>query len=238
MCWSFAASIIFTTLGLAAATYLILKKDDKYLWIPFIYFALMELLQVFTYLYLNKCDLPINQVLTYLGYLHIVFQPFFFNMIFMHFIPAKVRSRISGYVYAVCFASAILMLLKTYPFAWAEPCRAGVDMLCGANLCAVSGSWHLAWMVPWKNLGLVFSYAYIFSVFILPFIYGAWRVNLFQMLAGPVLVRFFASSPNEFPAVWCLFSIAIFFAIFIPKLRKWFYVKKWYLWDYPKLLNK
>ena len=89
MCWSFSASIIFTTIGLLASIYLIKKRDDKFLWIPLIYFSMMELLQVFAYLFLNQCDLPINQIITYLSYLHIVFQPFFINMVLMHFIPKR-----------------------------------------------------------------------------------------------------------------------------------------------------
>ena len=237
MCWSFTASIVFTTIGLIASLYLIYKKDDKSLWIPFIYFSLMELLQVFTYLYIDQCNLPANQLLTYLSYLHISFQPFFMNAIFMHFLPDKVRSKISGFVYTICFAASILMLIKAYPFAWAESCKAGVT-LCGANLCSVSGEWHLAWMIPLKDFGLIFNYAYIFSVFILPLIYGAWKVALFQTIIGPgVVALFFTTNPNELPAVWCLISIAIFMVIFIPKLRKIAYVKKWYFWNYPKFLR-
>jgi len=233
MCWSCSASIIFTTIGLIASLYLIKKKDDKFLWIPLIYFSLMELLQVFTYLYLNQCDLPLNQLLTYLGYLHIVFQPFFINMIFMHFIPKHVKDKISGYVYAICFASSILMLIKVYPFAWAEACTAGVSTMCGTQLCSVSGSWHLAWMLPQKNLGLLFSFGYVIPAFILPMLYGAWKVNIYHVLLGPLLAMLLAPNPNEWPAVWCLFSIAFILLLFTPKLRKMFYVKKWYLWKYP-----
>ena len=208
MCWSFTASIIFTTIGLLASIYLIKKKDDKFLWIPLIYFSLMELLQVFTYLYLNQCDLPINQILTYLGYLHITFQPFFINMFFMHFIPKYVRKKIEGYVYALCFVFSILMLIKVYPFAWAEACRIG-STLCGPQICASSGSWHLAWALPQKNFGLIISLAYAISVFILPLLYGAWKINIYHILLGPLVARLLSANPNEWPAVWCLFSIAV-----------------------------
>ena len=232
MCWSFAASVILTTVGLLASIYLIRKKDDKFLWIPLIYFSLMELLQVFTYLYLNQCDLPINQILTYLSYLHIAFQPFFINMVFMHFIPTHARKKIEGYVYTLCFASAILMLIKVYPFAWAEACKIG-SALCGAQICAVSGSWHLAWTLPLKEFGLIFALAYSIPIFVVPMLYGAWKINIYHLLFGPLLARLLSSNPNEWPAVWCLFSIALILIIFIPKIRKQFYVKKWYFWKYP-----
>jgi hypothetical protein len=238
MCWNFTASIVLTTIGLIISLYLIKKKDDPYLWIPLIYFSLMEFLQVFTYLYLNQCDLPINQLLTYLGYLHIAFQPFFMNMIMLHFIPVKVRNKISGYVYAISFVVAILMLIKVYPFAWAESCIAGVNTMCGQNLCSVSGNLHLAWQLPIKDFGSIFEYAYPFAVFVLPLIYGAWKINLYQILLGPVFVVLLTNNPNEFPALWCLFSIAIFVLVLVPQIRKRMYVKKWYFWDYPKFMKK
>ena len=77
MCWSFAASIIFAIIGIVVGIYLISKKEYKLLWIPIIYFSLMELLQFLTYFVINLCHLPFNQMLTLLGYLHISFQPFF-----------------------------------------------------------------------------------------------------------------------------------------------------------------
>ncbi|MBU1974963.1 MAG: hypothetical protein KKG59_01015 [Nanoarchaeota archaeon] len=236
MCWSFAASIVFTTIGLLISIYLIWKKDDPHLWVSLIYFSLMELLQVFTYVYLNQCDLPINQMLTYIGYLHIAFQPFFMNMIMMHFIPTKVRAKISGYVYAICFISAILMLIRAYPFVWAESCKTG-GMLCGAKLCSISGNWHLAWSIPQNNFGLIFNMVYPFSVFVLPLIYGSWKINIYQIIIGPVLALLLTTNSNEFPAVWCLFSVAIFLVVLIPRLRKKMYVKKWYFWNYPKKLS-
>ena len=107
MCWSFGASTILAIVGVAVAIYLASKKRSKLLWIPLIYFSLMELLQSITYLSLNECALPINQMLTLLGYMHISFQPFFFNMIGLYFIPEKARNKIQGFVYALCFVAVI-----------------------------------------------------------------------------------------------------------------------------------
>ena len=90
MCWSGEASAILATAGLASTTYLIVKKEDKQLWIPLGFFSLMELLQAGTYTVIDSCQLPVNQILTLLGYLHIAFQPFFINMVSMYFIPKKI----------------------------------------------------------------------------------------------------------------------------------------------------
>ena len=64
MCWNLAASTVFTIIGLVAAVYFYKKKEHFFLWLPLIYFSLMELLQAVTYLVINQCDEPLNQLLT------------------------------------------------------------------------------------------------------------------------------------------------------------------------------
>ena len=63
--------------------------------------------------------------------------------------------------------------------------------------------------------------------FILPVLYGAWRLAVFHLLAGPGLAGLLTRNPNEIPAVWCLFSIAIVLAISWPRLRGFFAWKPW-----------
>lgn len=76
MCWSGEASAVLATIGIASTVYVAKKGEDKNLWIPLAYFSAMELLQAITYAVINLCDLPLNQVLTFLGAFHIAFQPF------------------------------------------------------------------------------------------------------------------------------------------------------------------
>jgi len=231
MCWSFGASAIIAILGLVISLYLAFKKRSPLLWIPIGYFSLMEIIQAVSYLYLNNCNSPANQLLTFLSYIHIVFQPFFVNMITMYFIPKKARDKIYGYVYALCFIFAVLMLIKLYPFEWASSCIQGVEPMCGINLCSVSGNWHLAWDIPLNGLSM--GWVYGVAVFILPLIYGSWRVVLYLLLSGPILVYFLTNNINERPAVWCLFSIALLTVMFIKPIMKWMRIKKWYFWNYP-----
>jgi len=77
MCWSGEASGVLAVVGLSTAAYVALKGESKELWIPLTYFALMEYITAFTYVYIDLCDNPNNQVLTLFGYLHVAFQPFF-----------------------------------------------------------------------------------------------------------------------------------------------------------------
>jgi hypothetical protein len=49
MCWSGEASATLATIGLTSTAYIAYKGEDKALWMPLGYFALMELLQAITY---------------------------------------------------------------------------------------------------------------------------------------------------------------------------------------------
>lgn len=233
MCWSGEASAALATVGLASTAYVAIKKEDKNLWVPLGYFSLMELLQAFTYQYIDACDMPINQVLTYLGYLHISFQPLFINMFAMHFIPKKVRDKIAWTVYGLSLLGTMIMLFKVYPFEWAGSCRIGQEVMCASNLCSVHGIWHIAWNLPINAMRWLYTFGYLLPVFLLPLIYGSWRMTIYHALVGPVLAALLTNNLNEWPAVWCLFSIGLLLVIMKTPLRKIMHVKKWYFWDYP-----
>lgn len=239
MCWSGEASAVLATIGFGTATHLAYKGESRQLWIPLTYFACMELLQAATYAYINLCDSPPNQILTLFGYIHIAFQPFFVNMVAMYFIPAEVRNKISTFVYTVCAVGAIAMLVKMYPFAWSGKCLIGIEAFCGAQACSVSGDWHIAWQLPLNGLNIDFShtipgfmyglhgFTYIVVAFIMPVIYGSWRFVAFHILMGPVLSMLTTRDPNEYAAVWCLFSIALCLSVIKTPIRRHLHVNSW-----------
>lgn len=238
MCWNGQASAALAIVGLSTTIYSWYKKEPTDLWMTLGYFSLMELLQAFTYLYLNMCDNPSNQVATYLGYLHITFQPFFVNFLCLHFIPKEIKTKIYPLVLTVCFFSAIILLMEIYPFSWAEPCMIG-DPLCGKSLCSVSGEWHIAWDMPTNRIGKAinpyFGF-YVLAAFVMPMLYGSWKMVLYSFFFGPFLAGLLSNNPNEVPAIWCLLSIGILIIVAKTKVRSLFYVKKWIFW--PKLVDK
>lgn len=231
MCWNLPVSIIFAAIGFISTGYLVHKKSDKLLWIPTLYFSLMELLQAITYLYINNCSLPSNQLLTFLSYLHICFQPIAINMLAIYFIPKYVRKKISFFVYTICFIGTILLLIKLYPFDWAGSCIQGTENLCGSKLCSMYGQIHLAWYLPLNGINYL-DFGYFLPVLILPLIYGSWRALLYGFVFGPFLAYLITSNPNEFPSIWCLLSIAIIALALFTKIRKLLHVKKWYSLGY------
>ena len=244
MCWSGEASAVLATVGFGTAIYVAKKGESDELWIPLTYFACMELLQAGTYVWINLCDAPPNQILTLLGYLHIAFQPFFVNMVAMYFIPEEVKYKIKNVVYALCSVAAVLMMLKMYPMAWAGHCLPGIEGFCGTEACSVSGDWHIAWQLPLNGLmsdipentirfpwGL-HAFTYICASFVLPILYGSWRFVGFHYLIGPWISDILTFNPNEYAAVWCLFSIALCVSVIKTPIRKYLHVSTWFF--YPK----
>lgn len=240
MCWNGTASGVLATVGILSTGYAVYKKEPMPLWISLGYFSLMELLQAFTYTVINQCDNPANQVATLFGYLHITFQPFFINAVSLYFINQRVARKIAPFVYTLCFVSAIIMLIQVFPFEWAGECDPSRP-LCGKLLCSFRGNWHIAWSVPTNGLGNALTRtglpffspgfpSYVVAGFMLPFIYGSWRMTVYHVTFGVMLSQMTTNNHNEWPAIWCLFSIALLLVVVKTPVRKLLFVRKWLLW--------
>jgi len=227
---------VLATVGISATVYIAKKGESKELWMPLGYFALMELLQAVTYVFIDQCGGLWNQRLTYLGYIHIAFQPFFANMVAMYFVPPELKPKIQKPVYALCGVAAVIILAKLLPGASLGTCHAGIEGYCGSIACSTSGLWHIAWQLPLNGLmsgpqpllwGFEYglhAFTYILIVFIMPVIYGSWRFVTLHVVMGPVISSLTTNDPNEFIAVWCLFSIALCLAVIKSPVRRHLHV--------------
>ncbi len=222
MCWSGEASAVLASVGVCSTIYVAKQGEPKELWLPLGYFSLMELLQAFTYIVIDRCDLPLNALLTFLGMAHIIVQPIFINMVSMHFIPSARKLKIQKIVYSLCVLGILVNTLRILPLDIAGACEIGREPLCSDRWCSVSGSWHIAWEVKangWKWAGL----GYFIPAFLLPIFYGARRFTTYHILIGPVLAWSTTKDLNEWPAVWCLLSIGLLLIAFKTPLRSFLY---------------
>lgn len=238
MCWSATASLAMVGIGGVATIVTFRRGEPKAIWLTIGYFTLMEALQAAGYAVVDQCGSSANQSITFLSYLHIVFQPFFINAFAMELVPAPVKARLRRSVFALCGLSALVMLLQLVPSTWAGLCRPG-DVLCGAELCLMSGDWHIAWTIPYNGLlrpfeNLIGIHAgfptYMLTAFLLPLVYGSWRFVVFHAVAGPILAGFLTTNPNEMPAIWCLFSIGLLLIAISPLIRRQFETTTWWVW--------
>ena len=79
MCWGPGVSATIVGIGVAATGITVRRKAPSAFSIAIAWFTLMEALQFAGYLVINQCDNPVNQTITLLSMLHIVFQPLFIN---------------------------------------------------------------------------------------------------------------------------------------------------------------
>ena len=174
--------------------------------------------------------------MTLLSYLHIAFQPIVINLFAMELVPAATKRRAFKPVLAITVAVAVLMVLQLAPAEAFGSCIPGTP-LCGASLCTVAGDWHIAWDIPYNGMMVPFEGAfgfrsgfpqYMAAVFVLPLVYGAWRFVLIHAIAGPILAWSLTSDPNEMPAIWCLFSIAILTITLSPAVRRSVSARTWW----------
>ena len=208
----------------------------------------MEVLQAYTYTVIDECDNPANQVATLLGYIHIAFQPFFINAVSMYFIPEAVKKKISAPVYFICFIATVCLLIRLYPFEWAPSCyevktrfilsTRYLDSFtlpfCGKRVCSVSGDWHIAWEIP-ATANLVLYNMYVVACFVMPFLYGSWKMTSYHLFTGPLLAWLTTSNPNEWAAVWCLYSIGLVLLLVKSPIRNLLFVNSWFWWKYLKV---
>ena len=235
MCWSIEASAALVVLGGAATVVSARRGQPRAIWLTLGYFTAMEALQVAGYAVVDQCGTPANRAVTLLSYLHIVFQPLFINAFALELVPEAAKARAQRWVYGACLVSVAVMLAQLLPLASLGVCRAGAP-LCAAELCTVTGSWHIAWNIPYNGLMVGFEHAlglqsgfptYMATVFLLPLLYGAWRFVLLHALVGPALAWTLTDNPNEMPAVWCLFSVAILLISLSPAVRRVVATRDW-----------
>ncbi|AGA64431.1 hypothetical protein B488_04390 [Liberibacter crescens BT-1] len=247
MCWNGKASTTLSIIGFIGCSISAYKKDSPVLWGCLAYFSLMEVLQAFTYNVINSCFDLRNQVATSLGYLHISLQPFFINAISMYFIPKEAQKKIATPVFMICFICFIVMFVQAFPYHSFSLIPKAAAPMCSDRLCSVSGNWHIAWEFPINNIfnlnapislfGIPLSFGnivwapYIISAFLLPIAYGSWRFTLYHFLVGPVLARLTTSNINEFPAIWCLFSIGLLLIVIKTRIRNILFIKKLWWFD-------
>ena len=235
MCWSETATISMVGIGAVATGVTAMRGQPRAIWLTLGYFTFMEALQLGGYAVVDECGTTSNRSITLLSFLHIVFQPFFINAFAMELLPYPVRARLRRWVYSFCAVSAVAMLVQLFPFEWAGSCSIG-GALCGAELCTVSGDWHIAWNIPYNGLFRPFSDVlghfptYTLTIFFMPLVYGLWRFVFFLALVGPILAGTLTNNPNEAPAIWCLFAVGIILIALSPSVRKFFQVRVWWVW--------
>jgi hypothetical protein len=125
--------------------------------------------------------------------------------------------------------------MRLYPFTWLPACHdvkyaipfTDIEYnppFCGKFICSIHGKWHIAWQLP-ARYSYFLDNSYPVMAFLLPLLYGAWRVTIFHVISGPFLAWLTTDNSNEWAAVWCLYSIALLGLMVKSPIRKHLYQK-------------
>jgi hypothetical protein len=205
MCFSENMSLTIGIIGLLSSLFFYTK--NIYASIGIGYFALMEILQFFQYKVINKCNNKTNTLLTNLGYIHICFQPLFFNI----WLFAFTKNPNFIFLYMSFFAG-ILLASRLFFVKNNELCDTRNEPLCGPKTCSFSGEKHIAWNVRLRAPG---KYWFTPSIGLHFFMWVIPAFTIFQLkpilaiiLTAPYLGILLTSNIHEQPAIWCYTSIA------------------------------
>jgi len=202
MCFSENMSLAICITGILSSLYF--YKKNKYASIGIGYFALMEILQFFQYKVIDQCN-DYNTFLTSLGYIHICFQPLFFNIWLFAFTKPNFT-----FLYMSFFA-ALLLASRLFFVKDKELCDTKNEPLCGKKTCSFSGNKHIAWNIRLRAAG---KYWFTPSIGLHFFMWVIPALTIFQLkpflallLTAPYLSIFITNNIHEQPAIWCYTEI-------------------------------
>jgi len=205
MCFSENISLGIGVTGILFSIYIYTK--NKYASFGLGYFALMEIIQYFQYKVINQCNNDYNKFLTNLGYIHICFQPLFFNL----WLFAFTKNPNFIFLYMSFFAG-LLLASRLFFVKDDELCDEHNEPLCGKKTCTISGNMHLAWSIRLRAAGKYWitpSIGLHFFMWVIPVLtILQLKPFLAMILTGPYLGFLLTNNIHEQPAIWCYTGIA------------------------------
>ncbi|MDP3263904.1 MAG: DUF5765 domain-containing protein [Tabrizicola sp.] len=234
MCWGIEATAGMIVVGVAVAGASAWRGDPVAVPLTVVFFAGMEVLQLAGYMVIDQCGTPANEAVTALSMLHIALQPIVINLFLLAWLRPDISDRDRRRVMILASVASVLMVIQMLPWPGLDRCDIG-QPLCGELLCTASGTWHLAWTLPYSDifagpdrwLGTNFGFpAYVLAVFVMPLFYGLWRFVLFHALVGPIASNLVTDNPNEAPAIWCLVALLIIGVVLVPGARGLFSARR------------
>jgi len=204
MCFSKNGSLTIGLIGILFSIYF--YKINIYASIGIGYFALMEIIQYFQYDVIDECDNKYNKLLTNIGYIHICFQPVFFNL----WLFAFTNKPNFIFIY-MSFIAGLLLLSRLFFVKDYELCDTNNEPLCSKRTCSFSGEHHIAWNIRLRAPG-----KYIFTPSIALHMFMFYVPALLSFQLKPIVVMLLSmpyvpyiinngywKNIHESPSIWC-----------------------------------
>ena len=228
MCFGIEMSILFAISGLSSSYFLKRRGLAFSFYFPIAYFSIMEIFQSIQYYSISHNLHKLNVFVTMLSYIHICFQPLFFNMFQAGYKNDSDKTYIQ-IVYPLCILGGLGMLLRLKHFSSLYDhlyeyflnmhtidtcsCTNYVDYFeSNRTLAFIGAENHVGWEINlFKPIYLTYGLnLHGFLTFYLP-IAVEKRITLPTLIyfVGMIFSSFLSNNLHVQPAIWCLIHIPI-----------------------------
>ena len=201
--------ITWSTAGLGIATCVIakVKKKPATLYFAPAYFGFMEILQGLMYTQLGRPLSLFTNVLVYIAYAHVCFQPLVFNHWLGSFIGPE-KKLIYRFTLQMCAFGGLFMLYRAFITL---PLCPEYEALCSSTPKVYYGFHHIVWSLPLLAPGWKYLTPSIFSHFFLFFmpgvLLGLHRLVIVFFILGPIVSAIITPNVSEQFAIWCVIGL-------------------------------
>ena len=212
MCFTKEMSLGLFLVGCGTSLYLKSKNENINLYIPIIYFSIMELLQYIGYITLENKNKKFNKIIAVLIYVHIGFQPYFVNMWFSNFIPSSSKIYIP-LILKLCIVFGLFWISRLFFWdtSYKYLCDSNNEPACGKKTEVLKGPIHLLYKAKIRASNyLTHSVFMHFFLWFVPVIFIGIDKFIYSItLLSGIFSWFLASNIHETASIWSLWVIPV-----------------------------
>ena len=207
MCFSKEMSLCFFFTGIIASYYFrYINKINIFL--PMLYFSIMELLQYFGYLVIENKLNKLNKILAIIIHIHIGFQPYFANKWFSNYIP-KSKLVFIPFVEKLCIVFGIFWISRLFFVDKSNICNKKWEPNCGMKTKLRKGIRHIIHVARSRGPNYITPsiFMHFFLLFIPILFLGVNKFVYGLVLFSGILGWTLATNIHEAASIWCLLFV-------------------------------
>ena len=210
MCFTENMSAGLAILGTGVAAYLWSQGSSWMLYVPILYFTLMEVLQYASYVAMRKKDKFALKKLTFATFVHVAFQPVFTLLWMGNFIPPGMRPQLRLLLKLAGAGGAFYAARSDQitPIKESDVCNPRTETMCGATSLIKMGTKHLAYLFRMRapDYTTPSIFIHFFLMFVAPLFLHVKPIGYLPVLLGWI-TSWLIMPREEIAATWCLISI-------------------------------
>lgn len=209
MCYSPQMSAAFAAIAFAISFYFYThRKQNCFLWIIFLFYGLMEVLQTFQFRTLNQCANKENQLLTFIAMVFVIVQPFLWNW---YGYTCRSSNSFQRGVFTLGMVLSVFWIIG-YLFRFGKWRKEdGEDVLRGPLCTRKEGDGHFFWTFPVSKDNYISANFFMYLlIWFVPIAFGNGSiVSKFGSAIGITIGWLLAKKNKELASTWCYISVPL-----------------------------